>query len=1252
MIKAMFRVSKWLFISTVLLILLIFLLSVGLLYTESGLRLATWGVEKSVPELTIGKANGVLGRSFSLNHVEYHRAEPKLDFSVESLSLALEAKCLFQPAICLNSVQASGVSFDMPKAPDSEEENEPTEPLKLVKAPLPIRIDGIELNDISLMALGNKVSWKQFSTGIEWRRSKLTVSNTEWRDIDVHVATTDSDQTEEKKSNSPIVLPEVWVPLNIDVTQFNMERFTLHQDTPVVVNELTFSVSAFQNDIELTGFALDMPEVDVSANGNISLKESYPLEFELSSIAKLEQAKGQSVKARLSGSLEKLELDLALSDQATGDIRGQVQLLEPKLPFHLSIDQLKGQWPIVSQSADVKVDDINGEISGSLDKFTLSLRGDVSGNAFPDTSLELQGSGSQTNIDLPKIYLATLGGDVEGRVTASWGDSIEINTNLTLDKIQPDQHWPEIPGLIGGHLVASASIGGENAWQTQVSTLDIQGDLLNYPLDVNGVLEGVQTQAGAPIQLSTSGLTFAHGENKIFASGELAQQWDMDVDLMIPDIDKSIPNLAGQVNGKIQLRGDTTEPQVDLDVSANDIDWQDQIKIASATLKGKVWPLHTPSADVLLAMDTVDYQREKLDQVDVHLAGELAKHAVYLTTEAPWGKGELEITGQLDQEMTKWVGELHQFVLESEPSRLYLEKPTSVIANITDQEITVDAHCWRESEASLCLQERSIFSAEKSQARWLLSNFNFSQIQQVIPEYTELDGDVNADILVEYESGEAPKLDANVKFGKGKVVQQLSEPVTVGWDDVSLQINVAENKLVSSGRINLTDNGDIQLNAEVSGLDIDDKTVDGQFHIDQVTLEALGPLLGDYGHVNAVVNGQVDLNGSLLQPQILGQLAITNIAAEGEVTPFDISDGQFSIRFLGYQAELEAGLVTEDGQLNVTGDADWQNIDKWTFNSHIFADELNIKVPPMVDIKSSPDINFSMTPQKVTIAGDINLPWGEIVVEELPESATKVSSDLVIVDENLTPIEEKHQFPFEIDTNIRVNIGDEFSIEAFGLSGNLTGLLNVTQRDNSPFVTGEVNIVNGTYSSFGQDLVIKKGQILMHGPVDQPYVSITAIRNPDNIEDDVEAGIKVTGSADAPSVTVYSEPVMAQANALSYLLRGQDLETESDDSSSSSNTVTSTLIGLSLAQSGKVVGELGQAFGVDDLQLDTAGSGDDSQVTVSGYVLPGLQVKYGVGIFTSVGEFTVRYRLMKNFYVEAVSGLNSAVDLLYQFEFD
>jgi translocation and assembly module TamB len=82
--------------------------------------------------------------------------------------------------------------------------------------------------------------------------------------------------------------------------------------------------------------------------------------------------------------------------------------------------------------------------------------------------------------------------------------------------------------------------------------------------------------------------------------------------------------------------------------------------------------------------------------------------------------------------------------------------------------------------------------------------------------------------------------------------------------------------------------------------------------------------------------------------------------------------------------------------------------------------------------------------------------------------------------------------------------------------------------------------------------------------------------------------------------------------------------------------MTSMLIGMGVAQSGQVVGKIGETFGVSNLALDTEGVGDSSQVVVSGYVLPGLQVKYGVGIFDSLATLTLRYRLMPKLYGSGV----------------
>lgn len=87
-------------------------------------------------------------------------------------------------------------------------------------------------------------------------------------------------------------------------------------------------------------------------------------------------------------------------------------------------------------------------------------------------------------------------------------------------------------------------------------------------------------------------------------------------------------------------------------------------------------------------------------------------------------------------------------------------------------------------------------------------------------------------------------------------------------------------------------------------------------------------------------------------------------------------------------------------------------------------------------------------------------------------------------------------------------------------------------------LNGQIDIPSGRFHAYGQDLIVRKGQLMFSGPPDQPLLNIEAIRNPESTEDDVTAGVRVTGTADAPKLEVFSDPAKSQQEALSYLLRG------------------------------------------------------------------------------------------------------------------
>ena len=304
-------------------------------------------------------------------------------------------------------------------------------------------------------------------------------------------------------------------------------------------------------------------------------------------------------------------------------------------------------------------------------------------------------------------------------------------------------------------------------------------------------------------------------------------------------------------------------------------------------------------------------------------------------------------------------------------------------------------------------------------------------------------------------------------------------------------------------------------------------------------------------------------------------------------------------------------------------------------------------LPPDVEFDLTTDVRCEASAELIKLDGSLDLPWARVQVSELPPSTVEVSDDVVRMDRPRIKKKDRSQ-AIPIESNLFINIGDDVRVEAMGLKARLTGELHVVQDNGTLGLTGEVSVPSGQFKAYGQDLIVRRGEFHFTGAAANPMLDLEAIRNPERTADDVIAGVRITGTADFPEVKVFSDPEMSETEALSYLIRGEGL----DPSGDSDNTmITSALINLGLSQGSQVFESLGDAVGISGLGLETEGVGDSSQLVVSGYVLPGLKVKYGVGIFDSLTTLTLRYRVIPKLYVEAVSGVDQALDFLYSFEF-
>lgn len=226
-----------------------------------------------------------------------------------------------------------------------------------------------------------------------------------------------------------------------------------------------------------------------------------------------------------------------------------------------------------------------------------------------------------------------------------------------------------------------------------------------------------------------------------------------------------------------------------------------------------------------------------------------------------------------------------------------------------------------------------------------------------------------------------------------------------------------------------------------------------------------------------------------------------------------------------------------------------------------------------------------------------------------------------------------------------------------GLSGNLGGKLSMRQETGSqPLIFGDIKVQNGNYRFLGQTLNIQTGSLEFVGPAENPTLDLEAVKLiPDQ---DITVGVKVSGTATRPRISLFSNPKLDQAEIVSYLLQGRGFSSSSSDEQQNNNNALLLSAALTLgSQAGAhnplaVVGSsaesLASKLGISNIQLN---ANDDGKVAISGFIGDRLLLKYGYGVFDPGYQLTVRYYLLSKLYLETVSSaLGESLDIYYRFD--
>jgi translocation and assembly module TamB len=1210
------------------LLMLVVLTVATVLGTAAGSR---WALG-FVPGLTVENFQGRLGGQWSADHVLWQQDSSRVE--LDKVIFAWSPLCLTRMTLCIEQLKADQVSLQFP--PGAEEESSGPISLPDLKLPLAIELGDVQVG--SLLFNGSE-ELKGLQLAAHWTANGLQIDTVHLQRDDLSLNLSGLLQPSGNwplKAEGKLTLPAPgtgpWA-LALKVDGDLLKTLNLKADSsgylngqltgelqPLVENlpaKVRIIADGFKPGADLPD-TLQLNQLELTGDGN--LKNGYQLlgkatlPGEKGPVALLLQGKVDANGAQIAG------LDLTANDKQNLKLTGQLDWSKG-FSAEAKIDWLDFPWhslyPLIDEP-EVALRSFNGEVSYTDGKYLGSFNAALDGPAGA-FSLTSPFSGDLTKIYLQQIQLEAGQGKAEGHLNLQFADGIAWDTALDLSAINPAYWVAELPGTLAGPLRSKGEMKNEKLSLT--ADLDLKGKLRGQPAVIQAKADG------GGEQWNLSALQIRLGDNSINGKGSLQQKLAGQIDIKLPRLAQLWPQLRGQLNGRVDVAGTFKAPQGKLGLQGTQLAFEDN-RLQSLNLDATLDSAQRAKID--LKGSGIQAGETSLGTLTASGQGDIKNQKLTLDLQGPKLKLALGLDGNLDK--GNWRGRLASGDIQAGGQDWKLQGPAK-LERLADGKINFGAHCWTSGPASLCGEDQRLMPEPK--LRYHLKQFPIDSLAQWLPKDFAWKGRLNADLQLDLPaSGPNGQISVDASGGTLRIKEKDQ------WLDFPYQTLKLNSKLTPK-RIDTDLNfvggklGELMLQAQINPLP-KDKPLTGSFRLSGLDLSVARPFVPMVEKLTGRLNGSGTLAGTLLAPQVNGNLLLSDGEISGPELPMDLEALQLQAVIAGETVQLNGVWKSgKTGQGTLSGNIAWGQA--LVVDLALKGTQLPVTVEPYAKLEVAPDLKISMKDDKLAITGKVLVPKGEITVRELPPSTVKVSDDTVIVGQQT----EEGKPPMAMAMDIDVVVGqDKLSFAGFGLTANLQGHVHIGDNMDT---RGELWLNDGRYRAYGQRLTVRRARLLFAGPIDQPYLDIEAIRQ----TDDVIAGIRLSGSAEQPTTQIFSEPAMSQEQALSYLVLGRPLASNGEDN----NMLAQAALGLGLMGSSGVTSGLAKNLGIQDFQLDTEGSGNATSVVASGNISEKLSLRYGVGVFEPANTIALRYKLSKKVYLEAAGGVASSLDIFYKRDF-
>lgn len=1159
-----------------------------------------------------------------------------VDLELAGIVTDLQWRCFWRSVFCLRRGVVDRVAVAVKPATGPEPDGPPNR--EVFSFPYEIRVDALQVGQLSVRWEGGQ--WRQgtMEAAVQFLGEQIDI-----RDATINEPTLQleggADTGEGYAGFEP---PAIFLPLELRIAGLALSGGGLEygeQTWPLGAGTLAGRWRG--HTLELTSLRASAPALGaLNAGGQVDFRDSWPLALEaqlqLDPDIEPPQLRGRTGHLSLAGDLGGLALELRSPGSPILAASGELAPGGRDLPFAVDWELA---WPAAMPLVDlvpgaptdlVLSSPLEGQVSGNLLQQELWVHGQVNGAGYE--ALELRGQARWLAPVLEVSHLELRDAASDSLLIGQGALRLAERWSLQSSLESAGFNLPTLPavesGRLGGRLDLALS-GTQESWQLALSEIALEGEVNGLPARIrgsSGIDSSLQLLPGT-LQADINGALLS-----VFADKQTGQAR---ANLAVDELGRWVSGARGSLS--ISATGDLAGERLSLNADAANLVWGEyEMGRAEATAS---WRGATGAVDARVSIPELQIIEDEMElrQVQLSVVGSVGDHRIQLSSRGALS-GQLVVDGSLAQ--GRWQGRAQDTTVTTPAGDWVLPESVALAWDGEARQFHMDAHCWRHEQFQLCGEQ--LRAGAEGDLQLSLSG-NARAFSGMLPRGLHLRGPLEADLSARWGQGRPLALDLH---GRGKALTiirryGMGESVEVTWESVQVDLQRQDGELLLDGEVWRGGRRVLSLDAKLP--ERRNGELAGTAVLDGLKLAAFAPWVTELSELSGELGGRVELSGTPAEPRARGELTLANGHMVALGNPTALTDLDLRLTLQGDRGRLAGRGLLGGGALNLRGQL--YTAPDLRLDVQVTGERHQVLVPPSTELLVSEELQLVIVDGLLDVSGNVHVLEGVLHHEELPESGVSMSSDVVVVDVTGAVISEER--PFEIRSDVWLKIRDRFVVEGKSLRATLGGDLHLVREPGRPLqLFGTLSLVGGELNAYRQRLQIQRGTIAFSGPADNPELNISAER--EIRADNVTVGARLTGRLDEPELDIYSDPVMSQSEAMSYLVRGRGL----DSGAGADGTALALSLGADMVNQSGVVAELNRLPMLSNVAFGATGEQEETSATVSGYIGERIYLSYGIGIYEPINVLTARLYLQSRLWLEVVSRLENSVDLYYSFDID